>query len=93
MSLFEVLLTYDSWGKKAKKKENEPIAVFPSPRVQWIEVKCFYQCSNMYPNTWKSGSGTQVASPGCPLLQKYPHPFNDPSFQDTLSSETELLQY
>lgn len=32
MSLFEVFLAYDSWKKKkAKKKESEPIAIFPSP--------------------------------------------------------------
>lgn len=93
MSLFEVFLAYDSWKKKKPKPENEPIAIFPSPRVQRIEVKCFHQHSNMHPNTWKSGSGACVAKPDCPLLQEDLYPFNDPSIQGTLSSELELLHY
>lgn len=79
--------------KQKPKNESELLAIFLSPRVQGIEVKCFYQCSNMHPNTWKSGSGAQAASPGCALLKEDLHPFNDPSFQGTLSSEPELLQY
>lgn len=31
MSLFEVLLTYDSWGKKAKKKKMNQLLYFHPP--------------------------------------------------------------
>lgn len=48
MSLFEVFLAYDSWKKKkkAKKRESEPIAIFPSPGAN--ELKSNVSTSVVY---------------------------------------------
>ena len=56
MALFEVFLAYDSWKKQ---KENEPSAVFLSPRAQWIEVERFYQCVIyiLTSGNWRLGQG------------------------------------